>query len=178
MQGKAIPVYGDGKNVRDWLYVEDHCDAISAILRSGRPGETYNVGGSSEKTNIEVVHTICEVLDELLPKSEFRPHKSLIKFVLDRPGHDRRYAVDATKLRRELNWQPRENFRSGIRKTGEWYLGHEEWLQSVVSGAYKEWIAKHYAAYPALLAVRANRYPSYLGAKASCFSHQRSDSDT
>lgn len=146
MHGKRIPVYGDGKNVRDWLYVEDHCDAISVILRSGNPGETYNVGGSSEKTNIEVVHTICEVLDELLPESEFRPHKSLIKFVLDRPGHDRRYAIDATKLRRELGWQPRENFRSGIRKTVEWYLGHKEWLDSVVSGAYKEWVAAQYAA--------------------------------
>jgi dTDP-glucose 4,6-dehydratase len=130
MQGKSIPVYGDGKNVRDWLYVEDHCDAISVILRSGTPGETYNVGGSSEKTNIEVVHTICEVLDELLPKSEFRPHKSLIEFVPDRPGHDRRYAIDATKLRSELGWQPRENFCSGIRKTVEWYLGHKEWLDS------------------------------------------------
>jgi dTDP-glucose 4,6-dehydratase len=146
MQGKPIPVYGDGKNVRDWLYVEDHCDAISVILRSGTPGETYNVGGSSEKTNIEVVHTICEVLDELLPESEFRPHKSLIKFVLDRPGHDRRYAIDATKLRSELQWQPRENFRSGIRKTVEWYLGHREWLDSVVSGAYKDWVAMQYAA--------------------------------
>jgi dTDP-glucose 4,6-dehydratase len=146
MQGKSIPVYGDGKNVRDWLYVEDHCDAISVILRSGKPGETYNVGGSSEKTNLEVVHTICEVLDELIPESEFRPHSSLIKFVKDRPGHDRRYAIDAGKLRRELGWQPRENFRSGIRKTIAWYLGHKEWLDSVVSGAYKEWVAKQYAA--------------------------------
>jgi len=146
MQGKPIPVYGDGKNVRDWLYVEDHCDAIGVILRSGKTGETYNVGGSSEKTNIEVVHTICEVLDELLPEPEFRPHKTLIKFVLDRPGHDRRYAIDATKLRNELHWQPHENFHSGIRKTIEWYLGHKEWLESVVSGAYKDWVAMQYAA--------------------------------
>ncbi len=145
LNGKAIPVYGDGKNVRDWLYVEDHCDAISTILAHGKPGETYNVGGSSEKANIEVVHTICELMDELVPQSASRPHKSLIKFVTDRPGHDRRYAVDASKLRRELGWQPRENFRGGIRKTIEWYLGHKEWLDSVVSGAYKDWIAAQYA---------------------------------
>jgi len=143
--GNAIPVYGDGKNVRDWLYVEDHCDAIGVILRSGRPGQTYNVGGSSQKANIEVVHTICELLDELVPESEFRPHKSLIKFVTDRPGHDRRYAIDASKLGRELGWQPRESFLSGMRKTIEWYLGHKQWLESVVSGAYKEWVATQYA---------------------------------
>jgi dTDP-glucose 4,6-dehydratase len=146
VQGRSIPVYGDGKNVRDWLYVEDHCDAISLILGAGKPGETYNVGGSSEKTNIEVVCTICETLDELVPESEFRPHKSLIKFVTDRPGHDRRYAIDAAKLRRELGWQPRETFRSGIRKTIEWYLDHRDWLDSVLTGAYKEWVATQYAA--------------------------------
>lgn len=146
LQGKAIPVYGDGKNVRDWLYVEDHCDAISVILRSGKPGETYNVGGSSEKTNIEVVNTICELLDELAPESNFRPHKSLIRLVTDRPGHDRRYAVDASKLRRELGWEPCEDFRSRIRKTIVWYLGHQGWLDSVVSGSYKEWVARQYAA--------------------------------
>jgi dTDP-glucose 4,6-dehydratase len=146
VQGRSIPVYGDGKNVRDWLYVADHCDAISLILRAGKPGETYNVGGASEKTNIEVVCTICEMLDELVPESEFRPHKSLIKFVTDRPGHDRRYAIDAAKLRRELGWQPRETFRSGIRKTIEWYLDHRDWLDSVVTGAYKEWVATQYAA--------------------------------
>lgn len=145
LNGKAIPVYGDGKNVRDWLYVEDHCDAIWTILKLGKPGETYNVGGSSEKANIDVVHTICELMDELVPQSPSRPHKSLIKFVTDRPGHDRRYAVDASKLRKELGWQPRENFRSGIRRTIEWYLGHKQWLDSVVSGAYKDWIAAQYA---------------------------------
>lgn len=145
VQGKSVPVYGDGKNVRDWLYVEDHCDAISLILRAGRPGETYNVGGSGERANIEVVHTICEVLDELLPESEFRPHKSLIKFVTDRPGHDRRYAIDASKLRLELGWRPRVTFRSGIRKTIEWYLDHRDWLDSVLAGAYKEWVATQYA---------------------------------
>lgn len=145
LNGRAIPVYGDGKNVRDWLYVEDHCDAISTILKLGKPGETYNVGGSSEQANIDVVHTICELMDELVPQSASRPHKSLIKFVTDRPGHDRRYAVDASKLRKELGWQPHENFRSGIRKTIEWYLGHKEWLEAVVSGAYKDWIAAQYA---------------------------------
>lgn len=146
LQGKAIPVYGDGKNVRDWLYVEDHCQALRVILQNGRPGETYNVGGSSEETNIAVVTTICEALDELAPESPFRPHSSLIKFVTDRPGHDRRYAIDAGKLRRELNWEPRETFRSGIRKTIEWYLGRRSWLDSVISGAYKEWVAVQYAA--------------------------------
>jgi len=124
LNGRAIPVYGDGKNVRDWLYVEDHCSAIYTILRLGRPGETYNVGGSSEKTNIEVVSTICEVLDELLPASKFRPHSSLIKYVTDRPAHDRRYAIDATKLKNELGWEPLHSFRAGIRKTIEWYLSH------------------------------------------------------
>ena len=145
-EGKAIPVYGDGQNIRDWLYVEDHCSAIRSILRGGRPGETYNVGGASEKTNLEVIETICDVLDELVPESQFRPHKSLIKFVTDRPGHDRRYAIDATKLRLELGWQPRENFRSGIRKTIEWYLSHGDWLASVINGAYKRWINAQYAA--------------------------------
>ena len=145
LNGKPIPVYGDGKNVRDWLYVEDHCDAISTILKSGKAGETYNVGGSSEKANIEVVHTICELMDELAPQSASGPHKSLIKYVTDRPGHDRRYAVDASKLRKELGWQPRENFRSGIRRTIEWYLSHKDWLDSVVSGTYKDWIAAQYA---------------------------------
>lgn len=145
LNGKAIPVYGDGKNVRDWLYVEDHCDAISTIFKLGKPGETYNVGGSSEKANIDVVRTICELIDELVPQSPLRPHQSLIRFVVDRPGHDRRYAVDASKLRKELGWAPRENFRSGIRKTIQWYLSHKQWLDSVVSGAYKEWIAAQYA---------------------------------
>jgi dTDP-glucose 4,6-dehydratase len=144
MGGKPIPVYGDGKNVRDWLYVEDHCSAIAAILKSGRAGETYNVGGSSEKANIEVVNTICEVLDELVPDSHSRPHNSLIEYVTDRPGHDRRYAIDASKLRAELGWQPKETFRSGIRKTIQWYLSNKKWLDSVTSGAYKEWIAVQY----------------------------------
>jgi dTDP-glucose 4,6-dehydratase len=146
MQGKQVPLYGDGKNVRDWLYVEDHCEAIYLILRSGKRGETYNVGGSCERTNLEVVHTICEILDELIPESKFRPHSPLTQFVTDRPGHDRRYAIDAGKLRRELDWKPQETFQSGIRKTIEWYLGHKDWLDSLISGAYKEWVAAQYAA--------------------------------
>jgi len=145
MNGKSIPVYGDGKNVRDWLYVEDHCSAIAAILLSGGPGETYNVGGSTGKTNVEVVTTICETMDEILPDSRFRPHASLIKFVTDRPGHDRRYAIDATKLRTQLGWKSQETFRTGVRKTVKWYLSHKQWLESVVTGAYKEWVAVQYA---------------------------------
>jgi dTDP-glucose 4,6-dehydratase len=144
-EGRPIPVYGDGRNVRDWLYVEDHCDAITAILKYGKPGETYNVGGSSERANIDVVTTICELLDEMIPQSKVCPHASLIKFVADRPGHDRRYAVDATKIRRELRWEPRETFRSGMRKTIAWYLSHRLWLDSIISGDYKQWIATQYA---------------------------------
>jgi dTDP-glucose 4,6-dehydratase len=145
VQGKPIPVYGDGQNVRDWLYVGDHCRAIARILEAGRPGETYNVGGSSEKANLEVVNTICELLDELVTDSSFRPHKSLIKFVTDRPGHDRRYAIDATKLRCELGWTPREDFRSGLRKTILWYLTNRDWLNSVISGDYNQWVDVQYA---------------------------------
>lgn len=142
---KPIPVYGDGKNVRDWLYVEDHCAALKTILEDGRPGETYNVGGSSEKTNLEVVTTICELLDEMLPGPSARPRTELIKFVTDRPGHDRRYAMDASKLQSELGWKPGENFKSGLRKTVAWYLAHEQWLSSVSSGAYREWIEVQYS---------------------------------
>jgi len=142
---KPIPVYGDGKNVRDWLYVEDHCAALKTVLERGRPGETYNVGGSSEKTNVEVVTTICELVDEFLPDASARPRVELIKFVTDRPGHDRRYAMDANKLQSELGWKPRENFKSGLRKTVEWYLAHEQWLSTVSSGAYREWIEVQYS---------------------------------
>ena len=145
VRGKPIPLYGDGQNVRDWLYVEDHCQAIARILEAGRPGETYNVGGSSEKANLEVVNTICELLDELVPDSSFRPHKLLIKFVTDRPGHDRRYAIDATKLRCELGWTPREDFRSGLRKTIFWYLTNRHWLNSVISSDYSHWVDVQYA---------------------------------
>lgn len=142
---KPIPVYGDGKNVRDWLYVEDHCAALNIILERGRPGETYNVGGSSEKTNLEVVTTICELLDEMLPDPSAPPRTELIKFVTDRLGHDRRYAMDASKLQSELAWKPRQDFRSGLRKTVQWYLAHAEWLSSVSSGAYRKWIELQYS---------------------------------
>jgi dTDP-glucose 4,6-dehydratase len=141
--GKPLPVYGDGLNVRDWLYVEDHCEAIRAVLASGRPGETYNIGGRSEKTNIEVVKTICSVLQEERPGREYA---SLITFVQDRPGHDRRYAIDSTKIESELGWRPRESFETGMRQTVRWYLENMQWVENVTSGAYQQWIAVNYAA--------------------------------
>ena len=142
-EGKPLPVYGDGMNVRDWLYVEDHCEAIATVLRDGRPGETYNIGGWNEKPNLEIVRVVCDLVDELLPRKESR--RELITFVKDRPGHDRRYAMNAQKIERELGWRPRETFESGIRKTVCWYLEHEEWVRDVTSGGYREWIASHYS---------------------------------
>jgi dTDP-glucose 4,6-dehydratase len=143
--GKALPVYGDGKNVRDWLYVEDHCRAIRTVLSLGQVGETYNVGGRSEKKNLEIVGAICGLLDELRPNDPAVPHRQLITFVKDRAGHDRRYAMDARKIERELNWRPLETFESGIQNTVRWYLEHEDWVRDVTSGSYRQWIAKHYA---------------------------------
>jgi dTDP-glucose 4,6-dehydratase len=140
---KPLPVYGDGKNVRDWLYVEDHCAAITAVLRGGRPGETYNIGGWNEKPNLEIVKTICDLVDEVLPRPSSR--RDLITFVKDRPGHDRRYAMDARKIERELRWKPKETFETGIRKTVRWYLGHADWVRDVTSGSYRQWIATHYS---------------------------------
>jgi dTDP-glucose 4,6-dehydratase len=145
LNGKPIPVYGDGMNVRDWLYVADHCEAIRTVLKRGRPGETYNIGGSNEIKNLDVVNTICSVLDELRPKDPVVPHKNLITFVKDRPGHDRRYAMDATKIQSELGWRPKETFESGMRKTIEWYLDNQAWIQSVTSGAYRQWMATQYS---------------------------------
>jgi dTDP-glucose 4,6-dehydratase len=145
MNGNAIPVYGDGKNVRDWLYVADHCDAIRAVLARGKVGETYNVGGRNEKPNLEIVHAICSILDELRPADPVVPHSKLITYVVDRPGHDRRYAMDTRKIERELKWQPGETFESGIRKTVEWYLANETWIREVTSGHYREWIATQYS---------------------------------
>ena len=145
MNGKAIPVYGDGQNVRDWLFVADHCDAIRTVLARGRVGETYNVGGRNEKPNLEIVHAICAILDELRPADPVVPHKKLITYVQDRPGHDRRYAMDTRKIERDLGWQPRETFESGIRKTVEWYLANESWIREVTSGHYREWIATQYS---------------------------------
>jgi dTDP-glucose 4,6-dehydratase len=143
--GKALPVYGDGLNVRDWLYVKDHCEAIRQVLSKGRVGECYNIGGNSEKSNIEVIREICAVLSELRPGCGY---ESLITYVKDRPGHDRRYAMDCAKIRSELGWTPSESFSSGLRKTVEWYLTHEEWISSVTSGAYREWINLHYHTAP------------------------------
>ena len=144
LEGKPLPVYGDGMNVRDWLFVEDHCAAIRAVLRDGRIGETYNIGGNSERTNIDVVNTICDLVDEMSPRAEGGPRRNLITYVKDRPGHDRRYAIDASKLSRELGWQPAEQFESGLRKTVRWYLDHTSWVENVRTGAYLEWIAQNY----------------------------------
>jgi dTDP-glucose 4,6-dehydratase len=144
LNGKPLPVYGDGQNVRDWLYVADHCDAIRTVLRKGRAGETYNIGGKNEKRNLEIVNVICALLDELRPNDPVVPHSKLITFVQDRPGHDRRYAIDARKIEAELGWKPRETFATGIRKTIEWYLANHAWIEGVTSGTYRQWIAKQY----------------------------------
>ena len=143
--GKPLPVYGDGLNVRDWLFVPDHCDAIREVLKAGRPGETYNIGGNSEMKNIEVVKTICSILDELRPDSPCRPHASLIQYVKDRPGHDRRYAMDITKINRELGWSPKCSFTDGIRATVQWYLDNSTWIAHVASGEYRNWVEANYA---------------------------------
>jgi dTDP-glucose 4,6-dehydratase len=143
LAGKPLPVYGDGQNVRDWLYVTDHCAAISCVLAGGKPGETYNIGGWNEKTNLEVVHTLCDIIDELAPKSG--SYRDQITYVKDRPGHDRRYAIDARKLERELGWKPAESFDSGIRKTVQWYLDHKDWVHDVQSGDYLKWVEKNYS---------------------------------
>jgi dTDP-glucose 4,6-dehydratase len=143
--GKPLPVYGDGENVRDWLYVEDHCRAIRTVLSDGRVGETYNIGGRSEKKNLEIIGAVCQLLDELRPNDPVIPHSKLVTFVKDRPGHDRRYAMDTRKIERELKWHPLETFESGIRKTVCWYLEHEDWVRDVTSGSYRQWMAKNYA---------------------------------
>jgi dTDP-glucose 4,6-dehydratase len=144
LHGKPLPVYGDGQNVRDWLYVEDHCEAIATVLHRGRAGETYNIGGCNEKRNIDIVQTICDLVDEMAG-SHGAARRGLITFVKDRPGHDRRYAMDARKIERELGWRPRETFESGIRKTIKWYLENEEWVQGVTSGSYRQWIETQYS---------------------------------
>ncbi len=144
LAGKPLPVYGDGMQVRDWLYVKDHCSAIRRVLEAGRLGETYNVGGWNEKPNIEIVRTVCALLDALRPRADGQSYASQITFVKDRPGHDRRYAIDARKIERELGWKPAETFDSGIRKTVQWYLDHPEWVQRVQSGAYREWVQRQY----------------------------------
>jgi dTDP-glucose 4,6-dehydratase len=146
LAGKALPVYGDGQQVRDWLYVGDHASALRAVLERGRIGETYNVGGGNQRTNLEVVTTLCALLDELVPESKFKPHLQLVKYVTDRPGHDRRYAIDARKLEGELGWHAEESFETGLRKTVEWYLANQAWVADVTSGAYQQWVTKNYAA--------------------------------
>ena len=143
--GKPIPVYGDGQNVRDWLFVADHCEAIRLVLSRGKLGETYNVGGRNELKNLDVVNAICAALDEFRPNDPVVPHEKLITFVKDRPGHDRRYAMDITKIELELGWRPRETFESGIRKTVQWYLDNDAWIQNVTSGRYRQWIATQYS---------------------------------
>jgi len=145
LAGKDLPIYGDGQQVRDWLYVGDHCGAIRRVLEAGRPGETYNIGGHNEMTNLRIVQGICALLDELRPRADGRPYASQITHVKDRPGHDRRYAIDAGKIERELGWRPAETFDTGIRKTVQWYLDHPEWVAQVQSGAYREWVAQQYA---------------------------------
>jgi dTDP-glucose 4,6-dehydratase len=140
-----LPVYGDGQQRRDWLYVTDHCTAIRAVLQRGRIGETYNIGGSSEKTNIEVVHTLCNILDVERPRGDGRSYREQIEFVADRPGHDRRYAIDAAKIASELGWAPSETFETGIRKTVRWYLENAKWVERVMSGAYRDWLQKNYS---------------------------------
>jgi dTDP-glucose 4,6-dehydratase len=145
LSGKPLPIYGDGGNIRDWLYVGDHCSAIRSVLEKGRVGETYNIGGCNEKTNLEVVKTICAILDELHPDSPVVPHEKLVAFVADRPGHDRRYAINAGKIMQELNWVPTESFETGIRKTVIWYLENQAWVNLVVSGEYRNWLDTNYS---------------------------------
>ena len=146
LAGKPLPVYGDGQQIRDWLYVKDHCSAIRRVLEAGRVGETYNVGGWNEKPNLEIVHTVCALLDELRPRTDGKPYRDQITYVTDRPGHDRRYAIDARKLEHELGWKPAETFETGIRKTVQWYLDHQPWVENVLSGSYRDWVAKQYGA--------------------------------
>lgn len=145
LAGKPLPIYGDGQQIRDWLYVKDHCSAIRRVLEAGRVGEVYNIGGWNEKTNLDVVGTLCQILDEEQPRADGKSYAEQITFVTDRPGHDRRYAIDATKLERELGWKPAETFETGIRKTVRWYLEHQDWVANVTSGAYREWTAKQYS---------------------------------
>jgi dTDP-glucose 4,6-dehydratase len=145
LNGKPLPIYGDGQQVRDWLYVKDHCSAIRTVLEKGALGETYNIGGWNEKANIDVVKQICTILDELQPRDDGKSYAEQITFVKDRPGHDRRYAIDASKIERELGWKPTETFETGIKKTVQWYLDNPEWVEGVVSGSYRQWIDQQYA---------------------------------
>lgn len=144
LTGKPLPIYGDGLQVRDWLFVTDHCKAIVEVLEKGVVGETYNIGGDNQRSNLEMVKTICALLDELVPDSPYRPHAQLMTYVTDRPGHDRRYAIDARKIERELGWKPEESFETGMRKTIQWYLSNQKWIESVTGAAYQEWVTTNY----------------------------------
>ncbi len=144
LAGEPLPIYGDGQQIRDWLHVNDHCTAIRRVLAAGRPGEIYNVGGWNEMSNLDIVHTVCALLDDLRPRADGKPYRAQIRFVTDRPGHDRRYAIDARKIEQELGWRPAETFASGIRKTVQWYLEHQDWVGNVQSGGYRQWLDKHY----------------------------------
>lgn len=144
LAGKELPIYGDGQQIRDWLYVKDHCSAIRCVLEGGKLGETYNVGGWNEKANLDVVNTLCDILDQEQPRADGRSYREQLTFVKDRPGHDRRYAIDASKLERELGWKPAETFETGIRKTVRWYLNNQEWVSNITSGNYREWVSKQY----------------------------------
>ncbi len=144
LEGKSLPIYGDGQQIRDWLYVEDHCVAICKVLESGSVGETYNIGGWNEKPNLDIVHEVCSILDESKPRSDQKSYREQITYVKDRPGHDRRYAIDARKIERELNWKPAETFETGIRKTVQWYLENWQWIANVQSGVYRDWVEKNY----------------------------------
>ena len=148
LAGKPLPIYGDGQQIRDWLYVKDHCSAIRCVLEAGKLGETYNIGGWNEKANLEVVRTLCSILDELSPRTDGKPYVDQITYVKDRPGHDRRYAIDATKIERELDWKPTETFDTGIRKTVQWYLDNQSWVRNITSGAYRQWMDKNYGDRP------------------------------
>jgi len=157
LAGKPLPIYGDGQQVRDWLYAVDHCRALQAVLERGRVGETYNIGGGNQRSNLEVVTTLCALLDELVPESKFRPHRQLVTYVTDRPGHDRRYAIDARKIETEVGWKAQESFETGLRKTVEWYLAHRVWVENVTSGAYQQWMTQNYG----------DRRPGRVGGEAS-----------
>jgi dTDP-glucose 4,6-dehydratase len=142
--GKPLPVYGDGQQIRDWLYVKDHCSAIRRVLEAGTLGEVYNIGGWNEKPNLDIVHTVCSLLDELKPRADGKPYQEQITYVTDRPGHDRRYAIDARKIEQQLGWKPAETFETGIRKTVQWYLDNPDWVANVQSGGYKDWVSQQY----------------------------------
>jgi dTDP-glucose 4,6-dehydratase len=147
LAGDSLPVYGDGRNIRDWLYVGDHCAALRCVLERGRPGESYNIGAANERTNLEMLHRLCDLLDESKPRRDGKSYREQIRFVKDRPGHDRRYGVDASKIENELGWKPMETFESGLRKTIRWYLENQEWVANVTSEAYRNWIALNYGGY-------------------------------